>query len=180
METCELQASKDYRLDKLSGRPLYFTPADAAAKSEMDRLWKELTGNQRGAPVDLDVKGRKVHVPLAAMGVARFGFADLCERPLGSLDYLHIAHTFHTVMIDAIPVFAPAQRNVARRFVNLIDTLYDARVCLIASAAAEPHGPYPAGDVQFLFERTASRLTEMRSEGYLLGRSDRLSARVPA
>jgi len=180
MELEELLAAKDFRLDKLVGKPLYFTPADAHARAQMNRLWGELTGHHPGAEVDLDVKGRWLRVPAASMGVARFGFAELCERPLGANDYLHIAHAFHTVMIDAIPVLRPAQREVARRFVNLIDGLYDNRVCLIASADDEPQALYPAGDVHFLFERTASRLIEMRSESYLTGRIDRLSARVPA
>jgi cell division protein ZapE len=168
MQVEELQAAKDFRLEKLSGRPLYFTPVDAKAKAGMDQLWAELTGQHPGAPVDLDVKGRTLHVPQASMGVARFTFAELCEQPLGTLDYLHIA------------VLKPAQRDVARRFVNLVDTLYDARVSLIASAAAEPAELYPAGDVQFLFERTASRLTEMRSEGYLAGRKDRVNVAASA
>jgi cell division protein ZapE len=180
MELEELLAAKDFRLDKLVGKPLYFTPADAQARAQMNRLWSELTGNHPGAPVDLDVRGRKVRVPQASMGVARFGFAELCEQPLGANDYLHIAHAFHTIMIDAIPVLQPAQREVARRFVNLIDAFYDNRVCLIASADDEPQALYPAGDVHFLFERTASRLIEMRSESYLTARLDRLSARVPA
>jgi len=114
------------------------------------------------------------------MGVARFSFAQLCEQPLGANDFLHIAHAFHTVLIDGIPTFTPGRRDVTRRFVNLIDTLYDNRVCLIASAAAEPDALYPAGDMQFLFERTSSRLFEMRSEGYLTGRIDRLSAATSA
>jgi cell division protein ZapE len=180
MQVEELQAAKDFRLEKLSGRPLYFTPVDAKAKVEMDRLWAELTGQHPGAPVDLDVKGRTLHVPQASMGVAGFTFAELCEQPLGTLDHLHIARRFHTVLIDGIPVLKPAQRDVARRFVNLVDTLYDARVSLIASAAAEPAELYPAGDVQFLFERTASRLTEMRSEGYLAGRKDRVNVAASA
>lgn len=180
MEVVELLAAKDYRLEKLAGRPLYFTPADGRAKAEMDRVWAELTGGQPGAPVALDVKGRKLKVPQAAMGVARFPFADLCEQPLGTVDYLALAHKFHTVMIDSIPVLAPAQRDVARRFVNLIDTLYDGRVGLIVSAAAEPAGLYPEGDVHFLFERTVSRLIEMRSEAYLAARSERLNATAPA
>jgi cell division protein ZapE len=180
MELEELLAAKDFRLDKLVGKPLYFTPADAHARAQMNRLWGELTGHHPGAAVDLDVKGRWLRVPAASMGVARFGFAELCERPLGANDYLHIAHAFHTVMIDAIPVLRPAQREIARRFVNLIDGLYDNRVCLIASADDEPQALYPAGDIHFLFERTASRLIEMRSESYLTGRIDRLSARVPA
>jgi len=180
MDVEELQAAKDFRLEKLSGRPLYFTPADAKAEAEMDRLWNELTGQHPGAPVELDVKGRTLRVPQASMGVARFTFAELCEQPLGTLDYLHIARRFHTVLIDAIPVLKPAQRDVARRFVNLVDTLYDARVSLIASAAAEPDQLYPTGDVQFLFERTASRLMEMRSEGYLAGRKDRVNVAASA
>jgi len=180
LELEELLAAKDFRLDKLVGKPLYFTPADARAKAEMDRLWGELTGNHPGAPAHLEVKGRKLRVPLASMGVARFAFADLCEAPLGANDFLHIAHAFHTVLIDAIPVLGKAPRDVTRRFVNLIDTLYDSRVCLIASAAAEPQALYAAGDMGYLFDRTASRLIEMRSQGYLTGRMDRLGAHVPA
>jgi cell division protein ZapE len=176
----ELLAAKDFRLDKLAGKPLYLTPANASARAAMDALWAQLTGNHPGAPAELEVKGRTLIVPQASMGVARFGFAQLCEQPLAAIDFLVLAHNFHTVLIDDIPVLQPAQRDVARRFVNLIDTLYDNRVCLIASAAAEPHALYPAGDVHFLFERTASRLIEMRSEGYLASRNDRQSARVPA
>jgi cell division protein ZapE len=180
MDVEELLAAKDFRLVKLAGKPLYFTSADAGAKAQMDRLWAELTGNSEGAPLNLEVKGRKLAVPLAAMGVARFSFAQLCEQPLGTLDYLVLAHNFHTLFIDDIPVLAPAQRDLARRFVNLIDTLYDGRVGLVVSAAAEPDGLYPAGDVQFLFERTASRLIEMRSESYLAARAERLADPVPA
>jgi len=179
MDVVELRAAKDFRLEKLAGKALYFTPADAGAKAQMDQLWAELTGSQPGGPLALEVKGRKLAVPLASMGVARFTFAELCEQPLGTLDYLALAHNFHTLMIDDIPVLAPAQRDVARRFVNLIDTLYDNRVGLIASAAAEPHGLYPAGDVRFLFERTASRLIEMRSQAYLAARSERIGGPVP-
>ena len=180
MQVEELQAAKDFRLDKLAGKPLYFTPADARAHAEMDRLWGELTGHHPGAPTDLEVKGRKVRVPLASMGVARFAFADLCEAPLGANDFLYIAHAFHTVMIDAIPILGEASRDVTRRFVNLIDTLYDARVGLVASAAAEPQALYAGGDMGYLFDRTASRLVEMRSQSYLAARMERLGAPVLA
>jgi cell division protein ZapE len=180
MEVEELLAAKDFRLEKLVGKPLYLTPSDTRARVEMDRRWAELTGGQPGAPLVLDVKGRKLEVPLAAMGAARFTFAELCEQPLGTLDYLALAHHFHTLLIDDIPVLAPARRDVTRRFVNLVDTLYASRVGLIVSAAAEPHGLYPEGDVHFLFERTASRLIEMRSESYLAARSERLLVPVPA
>jgi len=170
MDVAELPAARDYRLSKLAGRPLYFTPADARAKAEMDLLWADLTGSAPGAPLTLEVKGRKLVVPRAALGVARFTFAELCEQPLGTLDYLALAHTFHTLLIDAIPVLGPARRDVARRFVNLIDTLYDSHIGLAVSADAGPAGLYPEGDVHFLFERTVSRLIEMQSEAYLAAR----------
>ena len=169
MDVLELKAAKDFRLDKLTGLPLYFAPPDAAASAELDKLWGRLTAGQAGRPVDLEVKGRKVHVPRAADGVARFGFDDLCARPLGSLDYIAVAQAFHTVIIEHIPRLTPARRNEARRFINLVDTLYDERVGLIASAEAEPDQLYVSGDGAELFGRTASRLYEMRSETYLDG-----------
>ncbi len=171
LDVVELNAAKDFRLDKLSGRQLYFTPIDERARAGLEDHWQRLTGHHPPAPTALEVKGRQVQVPHAAMGVARFSFADLCERPLGALDYLHIAHAFHTVLIDGIPVLAPSRRNEARRLATLVDTLYDSGVCLIVSAEAEPRLLYPEGDGATLFERTASRLTEMRSEAYLEGRS---------
>lgn len=174
VETFEVQAAKDFRLDKLAGERLYFTPADENARAELDRHWQRLTGRHPSDSVDLDVKGRKVHVPKASMGAARFSFADLCDQPLGSLDYLRIAHEFHTILIDGIPILGASRRNEARRLINLIDTLYDGRVCLIASAEAEPDKLYPSGDGAEAFQRTASRLTEMRSEAFLRARENRL------
>lgn len=175
VEVMEVRSAKDFRLDKLSGERLYFTPADDQARAELDRHWQRLTGKHPWDAVDLEVKGRKLHVPRASMGAARFAFADLCEKPLGSLDYLRLAHEFHTILIDGIPVLGPARRNEARRLINLVDTLYDHRVCLIASAEAEPDSLYPSGDGAEAFQRTASRLTEMRSEAYLRARSTRQS-----
>jgi len=174
MDVVALAADKDYRLDKLAGLPLYFTPADAEAKSALDGHWERLTGGHPGHAETLKVKGRKVRVPAASMGIARFGFADLCEVPLGALDYLHIAHAYHTLIIDHIPVLARDRRDVARRFINLIDALYDNGVCLIASADAEPDALYQEGDGADAFERTASRLMEMRSEEYVAGHRARL------
>jgi cell division protein ZapE len=175
MEVLELAAAKDFRLEKLNGQRLYFTPADEAARAELDRIWLRLTGSPTGQRGELQVKGRSLRVPQAAMGVARFGFADLCEKPLGALDYLHIARAFHTLLIERIPVLGPQRRNEARRFINLIDTLYDNRVGLIASADAEPDELYVKGDGAELFERTASRLMEMRSAAYLADRNSRRS-----
>jgi cell division protein ZapE len=167
MDTLEIKAAKDFRLDKLAGRPLYFTPCDAAAAAAIEDHWQRLTGHHPAVPVSLDVKGRKVAVPAASMGVARFSFDDLCEKPLGAADYLEIARAFHTVVIERVPVLTADRRNAARRLIHLIDTLYDCRISLIVSADAEPDQLYMEGDGAALFERTASRLIEMRSEDYL-------------
>jgi cell division protein ZapE len=170
MEVMQLAAARDYRLEKLQGQPLYFSPLGPAAHGQIRTAFERLTGQRQGQPAELEVKGRKVCVPEAALGVARFSFAEICELPLGALDYLAIAHAYHTLLIEDIPQLTPAKRNEARRFVTLIDTLYDAGICLIASAAAEPDQIYPDGDGAFYFERTASRLTEMRSQAYLMER----------
>ncbi|MGD9786237.1 MAG: cell division protein ZapE [Hyphomicrobiaceae bacterium] len=174
LDVMELQSAKDFRLDKIAGRPLFFAPAGPETKAALDAHWQRLTGGSEPRQAILEVKGRQLVVPAAALGVARFSFADLCERPLGSLDYLAMAHAFHTVMIDAIPLMGPERRDHARRFINLIDTLYDNDVCLIASAEAEPGELYQKGDGADLFGRTASRLTEMRTEAFLARRSERL------
>jgi cell division protein ZapE len=177
MDVMELASAKDFRLEKLAGQPLYFIPADNASRLALRAMFTRLTGVGRGAPMDLDVKGRTLRVPEAASGVAVFKFAELCEQPLGSLDYLHIAQTFHTVIIDGIPRLPKEKRNEARRLTTLIDALYDAHVSLIVSADVEPSEIYPSGDAAFLFERTASRLIEMRSEAYLSARANRASAK---
>lgn len=174
MDVVELVSGKDFRLEKLSGRPLYFSPATQEARRQLDEHWVRLTGRPaEPSPLELEVLSRTLVVPMAAMGVARFDFGDLCAKPLGPRDYLHVAHHFHTVMIDEIPVLPPAKRNEARRFINLIDALYDNRVGLIASAQAQPDELYQKGDGSDLFERTASRLIEMRSEDYLANRDER-------
>lgn len=173
MDIIELAAAKDFRLEKLAGQQLYFTPADDTARAELDRIWLRMTGVPSGRGAELHVKGRTVFVPQAARGVARFSFADLCGRPLGTIDYLQIARSFHTLFIEAVPVLGPARRNEARRFTNLIDTLYDNRVGLVMSAEAEPQALYVHGDGADLFQRTASRLMEMRSAAYLADRHSR-------
>lgn len=176
MDVVEIKSAKDFRLDKLAGRRLYFTPCDAHAAQDVEEHWVRLTGHHPGAPAVLEVKGRNVHVPLASMGVARFTFADLCEKPLGTLDYLAIARAYHTVVLEGVPMLTPDRRNEARRFIHLIDTLYDNRNCLIVSAEAEPDHLYPEGDGAALFERTASRLMEMRSEAYLARNGGQMTA----
>jgi cell division protein ZapE len=169
VDVVELAARTDYRLDKLGRADLYATPLGEAADRALDRVWRSLTGGDGGAPAILEVKGRKVVVPRAQRGAARFGFADLCEAPLGATDFAAIARAFHTVVVDHVPVIGRERRDVARRFVNLIDVLYDHGVKLVVSAAAEPEGLYtaPDGAEAVAFRRTASRLVEMRSVSYL-------------
>ncbi len=176
LDVLELTAAKDFRLEKLEGHQLYFWPADDTSRKALSAAFTRLTGLWRGEAMELDVKGRKVRVPEAARGVARFTFDELCEQPLGANDYLHIAHRFHTLIIEGIPRLGPERRSSARRFINLIDTLYDSRVGLVASAEAEPDALHPEGDQAFLFERTASRLIEMRSQAYLTSRMARIDA----
>lgn len=169
LEICSLEARTDFRLEKLARAPVYYCPPDAAAKAALDAAFKRLTGHERGAPVEIALLGRSLTVPEALDGVARFTFDDLCRRPLGSSDFLAVAQRFHTVLIDHIRVMSRNQRNEAKRFINLIDTLYDQRVKLIASAEAEPDGLFLGEDGYevFEFDRTASRLIEMRSKDYL-------------
>jgi cell division protein ZapE len=179
MDVAHLNARTDFRLEKLAGSPVYHTPAGAAAREALDRAFRTLSGRTRGKAVTLAVKGHAVEIPQAAAGVARFSFADLCAKPLGASDYLAIAQSFHTVILEDIPRMGFEQRNEAKRFIILIDTLYDSRVKLLASAEAEAPELYraPTGREAFEFDRTVSRLIEMRSQEYLAlphGRTDGL------
>ena len=169
MEVMELAARTDFRLEKLAGAAVYHVPADAAARAALDMLFATLTGGQKGAPVTLTVLGRALVVPCAARGICRFSFDELCRRPLGAADYLALAHRFHTLFIDDLPIMAADERDVARRFISLIDTIYDHRVKLVASAAAQPNALYRAteGREAFEFLRVVSRLIDMRSADYL-------------
>lgn len=170
LQVVEIDAAKDYRLDKLQGQPLYFHPADAAAKAAIDAIWLRMTGSVEASPGEVACHGRIIRVPAAAAGVARFSFADLCAQPLAGADYLAIAREFPTIILEDIPLLTPDRRNEARRFITLIDTLYDRGTYLVASAADAPDQLYPAGDGADLFVRTASRLMEMRSEAYVAAR----------
>ena len=169
MDIVRLASRTDFRLEKLAGLPVWYVPADEAADAALDDAWRRLARENDGAAQELALKGRTIHVPRAAMGVARFSFHDLCEQPLAAADYLRIAHEYHTIILDHIPVMTFDNRNAAKRFIILIDTLYDMNVKLIASAAAEPDALYRAdeGYEAQEFQRTASRLIEMRSEEYL-------------
>jgi cell division protein ZapE len=169
MDVVQLAARADFRLEKLAGLRVWYSPADASADAALDRAWRQVTRGHIGEAQELALKGRTVHVPRAAMGVARFSFPDLCDQPLAAADYLRVAREYHTIILDHIPVMSFETRNAAKRFIILIDTLYDMNVKLIASAAAAPEGLY-TGDEGFEaqeFKRTASRLIEMRSQAYL-------------
>lgn len=170
-----LDADKDYRQEKLNRQPVYVTPDDAAAERALDETWKAMTHGQPAGEVTLTLKGRQLVVPRAAGDAARFSFADLCEKPLGARDYLAIAGRFSTVFIDHVPVLGEGKRNEAKRFILLIDTLYDHHMRLVMSAAAPPERLYTAkrGTEVFEFERTASRLVEMQSRDWLDGWAER-------
>ncbi|MBZ9989829.1 cell division protein ZapE [Mesorhizobium sp. BH1-1-5] len=164
-----LDAEKDYRQEKLNRQPVYVTPDDAAAERALNDAWQAITQGQPAAEVTLTLKGRQLVVPRAVGDAARFSFADLCEKPLGARDYLAIAGRFSTVFIDHVPVLGEGKRNEAKRFILLIDTLYDHHMRLVMSAAAPPERLYTArrGTEVFEFERTASRLVEMQSRDWL-------------
>jgi cell division protein ZapE len=168
-EVVRLEARIDFRLEKLTGMPTWYVPANAIADAALDDAWRRLAGEHAGSPHEMVVKGHIVRVPKAAMGIARFSFDDLCAQPLAAADYLKIAHEFHTVVLDRIPVMDHARRNEAKRFIILIDTLYDHAVKLLASAQAPPDKLYTAteGYEANEFKRAASRLIEMRSQSYL-------------
>lgn len=163
MQVIELESETDYRQHRLAGAQVYFHPADTASHRTIEALWQELTGNDDGAPLTLSVKGRAVVLPHHHNGVARAGFWDLCGKPLGPADYLAIAQAVRVLVIEDIPRLSASNYNEAKRFVTLVDTLYEARVRLIASAADEPERLYAEGAGAFEFERTASRLREMQA-----------------
>lgn len=171
LDIIELEGGVDYRLLRLKGLPVYHQPLTTAAAAALDSAFATLTENGDDAghatPCTLAVQGRQVSVPLAAKGVARFTFAELCARPLGPADYLALATHFHTLIVAGIPRLGPERRNEAIRFMTLIDALYEHKANLICSAEVPPAALYIEGDFAFEFQRTVSRLQEMQSEAYL-------------
>ena len=166
-EVVELAADRDYRLGRLIEAPVWYAPLGTGSAAALDLAWTRLTLGAEPQSCRLSLKGRKLEVSREAAGVARFSFEELCARPLGAADYLVITANFHTVILEGIPLLTPDRRNEAARFVALIDALYEGRTKLVASAAAEPDRLYPDGDGAFEFQRTASRLYEMRSADYM-------------
>ena len=161
-----LTGPTDYRLGRVKAWESFVTPLGAAADAHVQKIWERLADVPKGESTEISVLGRGLHVPEAAHGCARFTFADLCEASLGPADYLALAANFQTVFVENIPAIKTGQRNEAKRFVLLIDTLYDARRHLVASSAETPERIYPHGDHRFEFARTVSRLQEMQSAAW--------------
>ena len=163
LEVHEIVSETDYRLHRLAGAEVYFAPAGTAAHKKMDALWNELTGHDGTTKLRIEVKGRSVVIPQYHNGVGRARFWDLCGAMLGPADYLAIAGALRVLMIDDIPHLSASNFNEAKRFVTLIDALYEGKVRLICSAADVPERLYNEGEGSFEFARTASRLREMQS-----------------
>jgi cell division protein ZapE len=165
MEVVAVAGPKDFRMDRITGRPVYFAPITAGNIAAFDHLWRQMLGGDVEAPAELQVLGRKLNFPRTVGGRLRASFASLCAEALGPQDYLAVAERFHTVFLEGVPKLSSDRRNEAARFVTLIDTLYEARAKLIVLAEGEPADLYVEGDVAFA--RTVSRLQEMRSADYL-------------
>ncbi|WP_237217233.1 cell division protein ZapE [Falsiroseomonas oryziterrae] len=166
LELLVLDAARDYRRARIMDLPSWHMPADRRAEAALDAAFRELTGRDFGEPMILTLLGRKIEVPQAAEGVARCDFDALCGRPLGPADYLAIATHFHTLILDGIPRLGAENFDKAKRFITLVDALYEHRVKLVASAAAAPDAIYERGENAAMFARTASRLHEMQSRDW--------------
>jgi cell division protein ZapE len=167
LDVLQLDSGRDYRMARLMDISVYHAPLGPRAVAALDEAFAQLTEGAEPGPEEISIKGRSLPVSRAARGVARFGFAELCENPLGAGDYLAIAGRYHTVILAGVPGLSESSRNEARRFMTLIDALYEHRVKLILSAEAPPEQLYPAGDGAVEFQRTVSRLQEMRSGAYM-------------
>lgn len=164
----ELNSAEDYRLKQLRAMEEVYIVAEAKqAKAKMDAAFAALTHGAEPQPAELEVQGHRFTIPAAYGDVARFSFDAICAKAFGAGDYLELAQSYNSVLIDDIPILKPEKRNEAKRFVTLIDTLYEHKVKFICSAAAKPDQLYPKGDGSFEFARTASRLYEMQSQSYL-------------
>jgi cell division protein ZapE len=169
LDILELDGKRDYRMVRLSGRQVYFTPANDQSYRALERIFAELTDNASAGPAKLELRGRFVTVPRAAGGVAWFGFEQLCGQPLGPADYVALAARYRTFVVEGIPRLGSENRDRAKRFNIFIDTLYEAHGRLVASADAPPADLYTEGDGSFEFQRTVSRLNEMQSAEYIAG-----------
>jgi cell division protein ZapE len=167
MEVVELGGETDYRLARLRGAKAYFSPVDSKTEAAFDALWRDLLGGAEETGATIEVQGRKTRFPHAAGGMLRTSFASLCDHALGAQDYQALAARFHTLFLEDVPRLTPERKNPAVRFRILIDELYQAGTKLVVLAAAEPDDLLAQDGGAFEFERTASRLHEMRSADYL-------------
>ncbi|NQV98058.1 MAG: cell division protein ZapE [Rhodospirillales bacterium] len=167
MQVIHLDSDIDYRLERLRELDVYLSPADAAATAKLENAFHGLTIGAVPKTRVIEVNGRTIEIEKCAEGVAFTNFAAMCEKPLGPGDYLAIADVFHTFILDRIPKLGPQNRDFAKRFVTLIDALYDHKTKFICAAEAPPTALYTKGDGAFEFERTASRLLEMQSPEYM-------------
>jgi len=167
LDVLQLDGGRDYRRQRLQDITAYHAPLGPRAARALEEAFARLTEGATAVTESLTIKGRRLEVPQAARGVARFGFAQLCEQPLAANDYLAVARHYHTLVLDGVPRLGPERRNEARRFMLLIDALYEHKVKLVIAAEAPPEQLYPTGDGAREFERTVSRLTEMRSQEYI-------------
>lgn len=163
-----LDTTTDYRLAKIEGLPVWSSPLGPQADAELDNAWRLATAGLTVASAEVAFKGRKIVVPKAAGECARFSFADLCEKPLGAADYLAILSHYRTIFVEHIPHLGPERRNETKRFIMLVDTIYDHGARLFASAASAPIDLLTAkkGTEGFEFDRTVSRLIELQSKEY--------------
>ncbi|MEE8393646.1 MAG: cell division protein ZapE, partial [Rhodospirillales bacterium] len=170
LDLLELEGPLDYRLESLRSMRSYMMPNSPETDHMLGQFFERLTGGAPTGPDQFEVQGRWIGVPMAADGVALARFEDLCAQPLGAADYLEIARRYHTIVVAQIPRMGEDNMNEAKRFVTLIDALYERRVNLICSADVPPHELYVRGKGAFEFERTASRLIEMQSDAYMAAR----------
>ena len=162
-----LADGEDYRLDRLKSMNVYHMPSGPEADAALNLTFDDLTDGRLGKPERIEFRGREIVVPKADGTVAQFGFDDLCGSPLGPGDFLAIAKRYRSVIISGVPVLNSERRDDSRRFVTLIDTLYDNHVHVMMSADAPPQDLYSGDDWGFEFERTVSRLMEMQSADYV-------------
>lgn len=172
LEIIPLEGPNDYRYNRLKGAETYYFPVNEETTTQLSTTFFRLTDrrveDRAKVPSEtLTVQGRILFVPKAARGVAVFSFKRLCANPLGPADYLAIARNYHTVIMVAIPQFSQENSDQAKRFITLIDALYEHNVKFLCSAAVPPQSLYTGGEISFEFERTVSRLMEMQSEDYL-------------
>jgi cell division protein ZapE len=179
LDVLPLDGAIDYRLVRLHDIPVYIHPLGPAADERAEAIWEALTDNAPGDPDQIAVGTRHLPVQRAARGVAAFSFGELCARALGAADYLALSEHYHTIILSGVPLLTPDRRNEARRFMTLVDALYERRMVLVVTAEAAPDRLYPTGDGAFEFQRTVSRLMEMQSRDYLERSRDRSALDLP-